>query len=782
MSRPRLLRRRRWFERGLGWLVLGTGAALAAFAAALVSASGLLREYELFPPLLRGYTPLGTLLGLGAAGASLGTLLYSLRRRPLQETMPLGRGTMAMWLWGHVTFGSLALLFALAHGGYGVLSLQPTTGKVLFYLLVVSALSGLVWRVIYAFVPRAAARSVGNYSAEESLLRARAQQVEIEKLAAGRSATLQALANQVLATRLDAAEAGRAAAQLSPSDSATFAEIARLAGERHDALARAQKQRRYVARLQGLRVVHVPLSLIFIVVLPLHVLLAYDVPERLLAQSAAGAALGGFEPAATCERCHARVVAEWRTSMHAHGLTGPVMVAQSNIAARTTLSELKAPDPKNLCINCHGPVAARIAPQATLPLPSPALGDPDLTSEGITCVVCHTFAGEAQTGGAALTAFQHALTPGRTYAGPYEEPVGNAFHRSVPSAEFVAPERLCQNCHSVVYDRDGDGRIEKGKDLVLQDLFSEWQAYRASGGAHCIDCHMPELAPGRAAEAALIPFEQDEHAPPRRLRSHRFIGPDFPLDDPSARNAGRAEREALLKRAATLTLEPGSLAIAEGKLRVRLSVTNTGAGHNLPGGFAFVRQMWVELKLLDAQGRLISGSGVIGSVADDLCDPELLAAGRSLRNFAGNCASVDNQLVTFQQRLLDRVQPARDASGAPRKDARGQAVLEAAPGADEVVVQHVTSGPVARVRGSDKRPIPPLIPGESRSFDYSLDAPAAVKPARLEARLLFRAVPPYFLRAMAARQEPADGPRVDTFIQNLEVIEMARASATLPSR
>jgi hypothetical protein len=761
---------------------LGTAVALTASAVALVSASGLLHEYELFPPLLRGYTPVGTLLGLAAAGAALATLLYSLRRRPMQETMPLGRGTMAMWLWGHVTFGSLALLFALVHGGYGVLSLQPTTGKVLFFLLVLSALSGLIWRVIYAVLPRAAARTVGNYSAEESLARASAQQVEIEKLIAGRSATLQALANRVLATRLDAAEAGRAAAQLSPSDSATFAEIARLAGERHDALARARKQRSYVGRLQGLRVVHVPLSLIFVVVLPFHVLLAYDVPERLLAQSASGAALGGFEPAGTCERCHARVVEEWRSSMHAHALTGPVMIAQSNLAARSTLSELKAPDPKNLCINCHGPVAARISPQATLPLPSPALGDPDLTSEGITCVVCHTSSGEAHTGGAALTAFQRALSPGRIYAGPYEEPVGNAFHRSVQSAEFVAPERLCQNCHSVVYDRDGDGRIEKGKDLVLQDLFSEWQAYRAAGGAHCIDCHMPELTPGRAAEAALIPFEQDEQAPPRKLRSHRFIGPDFPLDDPAARNAGRAERDALLKRAATLTLDPSSLAIADGKLRLRLSVTNSGAGHNLPGGFAFVRQMWVELKLLDAQGRLISGSGVLSSVADDLCDPELLAPGRALRNFAGNCTRVDSQLVTFQQRLLDRVQPAHDSSGVPRKDARGEAVLEAAPGADEAVVQHVTSGPVARVRASDQRPIPPLFPGESRSFDYLLEAPAQLKPARVEARLLFRAVPPYFLRAMAAQQQPADGARVDTFVQNLEVIEMARVSAALPAR
>jgi hypothetical protein len=761
------------------WLLLGLVAAAFAVTGVLLGAGGLLSEYELFPALVRGYTPLGVTFGVFAAFASLGTLFYSLRRRSLQETMPIGRGTMAMWLWGHVTLGCLALLFALAHAGYGAFSLQPTTGKLLLYLLGVSAASGLLWRAIYAFLPKLAAKRVGNYAADESLARAGAQQVEIEKLAAGRSPSLQGLAAQVLATRVDAVQAGRAAAQLSPSDSATFAEIARLAGERHDALARAGKQRRYAARLQGLRVLHVPLSVMFVVLLPLHVLFAYDVPERVLAVSASGSALGAFEPSSTCQRCHARAVAEWQTSMHAHALTGPVMIAQSNLAARTTLASLSAPDPQNLCINCHGPLAARISPQATLPLPTPALGDPDLTSEGVTCVVCHTAAGEAHTGGAALTAFQRAISPGRSYAGSIDEPVGNAFHKSTRSVEFAAPERLCQNCHSVVYDRDGDGQIEKGKDLVLQDLFSEWQAYRAAGGAHCVDCHMPELPSGRAAETASIPFEQDQDAPPRKLRSHRFIGPDFPLDVPAIRDAGRAEREALLRSAATLTLGTSPLAIKDDQLRVRLAVTNSGTGHNLPGGFAFVRQMWLEVKVLDAQGRLIAGSGVIGSVTEDLCDPELLAPGRALRGFASPCAAVDNELVTFQQRLLDRIQVARDASGAPRKDARGQAVLEAAEGADEVVVQHVTSGPVARQRGRDKQPIPPLVPGETRSFDYAMGVPAGSRPVRFEARLLFRAVPPYFLRAMASQQQPSDGARVDTFIQNLEVVEMARVSAAV---
>ena len=83
---------------------------------------------------------------------------------------------------------------------------------------------------------------------------------------------------------------------------------------------------------------------------------------------------------------------------------------------------------------------------------------------------------------------------------------------------FREPGELCQNCHSVNYDLNGDGKIEKGKDLVLQTIFEEWQHYRKKGGgASCVDCHMPVSGAKRSAEAAWIPFEQDYEAPERQV-------------------------------------------------------------------------------------------------------------------------------------------------------------------------------------------------------------------------------------------------------------------------
>ncbi|HEX3852282.1 MAG TPA: hypothetical protein VHW01_15035 [Polyangiaceae bacterium] len=78
---------------------------------------------------------------------------------------------MTAWLWAHVYFGLLALFTAGAHAGYGLISLQFFAGKLAFFTLFGIVASGLVWRVIYAVVPRLAVRDVGNYSANASSAR-----------------------------------------------------------------------------------------------------------------------------------------------------------------------------------------------------------------------------------------------------------------------------------------------------------------------------------------------------------------------------------------------------------------------------------------------------------------------------------------------------------------------------------------------------------------------------------------------------------------------------------
>jgi hypothetical protein len=412
----------------------------------------------------------------------------------------------------------------------------------------------------------------------------------------------------------------------------------------------------------------------------------------------------------------------------------------------------------------------------TLPLPADSGSDRALLDDGISCAVCHQWQGESKTGGAGLARFLDGLDPGRTYYGPIADPVGNAFHRSEKGAVFRRPDTLCQNCHSVQYDKNGDGRFDRGLDLVLQTLYDEWELYAQGGGAAtCLDCHMPVKGKGRAADGADVPFEQDQDAPERTLHDHSFVAVDYPLDVPKAREATRARRDSLLRRAATVTVPKDKVTQKPGSLGFSVDITNSGTGHNLPGGFAFVRQMWFEVVVTNASGRALVQSGVLKNVADDLCDASVVDDRENpMRPFLAGCRRSDPALVNFQQQLVDRIQIARDEAGSPKVGVRGENLLEAQSGAKEVVLQFLDSGPVPRIRPSTKKPTVPLVPGESASFPYTFTFSPDETPTRLTVRLLMRVAPPYFLRALAAGQPPNEKPRVDAFVGELEAMEMAK--------
>src|SRR5690606_23018900 len=212
-------------------------------------------------------------------------------------------------------------------------------------------------------------------------------------------------------------------------------------------------------------------------------------------------------------------------------MTRPTMIAQTNQDLKITLKDARGPDPKDLCINCHGPIGAALTRNSELPLVSDSpLAETALLNEGISCVACHQFQGKSLPGQAALSSFIDGYARGRTYFGPHADAVGNSFHKSETSSAFSTPGELCQNCHSVNYDLNGDSKIEKGKDLVLQTIFEEWQHYRQQDGvASCVDCHMPLSRAKRSAEVAWIPFERDREAPLRQVRDNSFIGADHRL-------------------------------------------------------------------------------------------------------------------------------------------------------------------------------------------------------------------------------------------------------------
>jgi hypothetical protein len=372
--------------------------------------------------------------------------------------------------------------------------------------------------------------------------------------------------------------------------------------------------------------------------------------------------------------------------MHARALTSPPVIEQTN---RVATGPFKDTDPR-FCVRCHGPNAAKGSTQATLPLPS---------HEGISCATCHQFDGDTSPGSAGVEgAFDQGLKGPGTVYGPFDDPAPTSAHATSKGRVYFNANNLCASCHDV-----------HAGDLKLQTTFSEWLEYKAAGGqGTCISCHMPVRKDVTRAATA---------GPPRAVHDHSFVGVDAPHDLASDPTSGA--RKDLLYSAASMRLTNVTDAGFD------VEIINDNTGHNLPSGFAFARQMWIEAIVTDASGTEIFASGKIARDSDDLCDAT------ELSRFQRGCAAIDRQLVSFQQRLLD-------ASGA------------------ETVLQDPRGKVVPRQRAIDGVPVTTIPAGQSRTFRYQVTGGA-----RVRVRLLFRAYAPYFLRAL------------DQSVDRLEVYEMA---------
>lgn len=476
---------------------------------------------------------------------------------------------------------------------------------------------------------------------------------------------------------------------------------------------------------------------------------------------------GPYAASASCKTCHTTIYEQWSQSMHANALKGPLVVAQTNADMQLSLKKAPSEEAKGICVNCHGPVAGlTAAPGASLPL----AGGDERANEGISCVACHSSADGASTpgGGALKSAFGAKIEKGRRYYGPIDQAAGNGFHVSVASPAFKTPDNLCGSCHDVNFDRNGDGQIVKGTDLVLQTTFDEYGDYRAAGGNQsCADCHMPvvggvtSIAPGAPGSA-----------PPRQLHDHSFVGVDQRFDLPGDPQA--AKREALLASSAALSF--ASLPTFDGTtISLRVSITNQ-SGHNLPTGFAFARQMWLEVAATGPGGVTTFASGVLAKPSDDLCDSDTMTD--ALAGDVQGCATVDTNLVNLQQKLVDRV-----TAGPPfQKDLTGAtADIKLLPdvGASETPFQFFEGGPVARKRPSTGEALGTIPPRQSRVFSYTapVTTPFAPGTGTLRVRLLFRALPPYFLRALDRRGNV--GSNVAALADQLKIVEIASLSSPL---
>lgn len=306
---------------------------------------------------------------------------------------------------------------------------------------------------------------------------------------------------------------------------------------------------------------------------------------------------------------------------------------------------------------------------------------------------------------------------------------------------------------------------------------------------------------------------------------------------------GEQRRDLLLGRSFRFELgEPQARGLT---LELPIELENTGAGHKIPAGFSQEREFWVHLRVTDAAERLIYEVGRVDRNDEDLRDKIFVSVnvddrirdqqGRPLGLFGADVIdgpdlakweALDGRgeleaatqfrgrgLINLQNGFLRCVQCIGFIDRAGRCQAVGalQASHRAARFADAefdndtgecrsnlvgdaaLLEVYFPVGSLDATRGAVKGPdaiidIRSAPPGVTMRWTYELPLPPdAQGPLTIEARLLFRAFPPFLVKAFAdyESRQAAKGLRrsgalvTREMLAKLDVVEIATVTRTL---
>ncbi len=255
---------------------------------------------------------------------------------------------------------------------------------------------------------------------------------------------------------------------------------------------------------------------------------------------------------------------------------------------------------ETFCGRCHTPLAVE---NGRIPFKHPLKKRGDtkvdrVSAEGVGCDFCHTITGHTRLANAGFV-----FKASRDKGGPLVDAIPRS--HGARHAPYFRSAELCGTCHQVVHPSNG---------IPLETTYSEWKASPyAKAGIVCQDCHMtdgldggtgpnnlgkPRRNPGKAA----IMGNKRPH-----ISRHHFVGPNLIFAQGPEAAAMRKASEALLRRAGTVDI--GEPKQDKGAVSIPVIVTNTGAGHYLPTGVTEIRQLWLEVKVTGARGRVLLHSG-----------------------------------------------------------------------------------------------------------------------------------------------------------------------------
>ncbi len=290
---------------------------------------------------------------------------------------------------------------------------------------------------------------------------------------------------------------------------------------------------------------------------------------------------GSFEDPKVCSTCHRDIYSEWSKSMHAYAWEDKWYQPDYLLAHQQTDGATDV-----LCGACHAPIAARTG------LLPPADGSKfDAASRrGISCDFCHTVTGVSQ-----MYNMGHDSAPGNVKRGPRGD--GKSLYHEVKNTKIHSKAAFCGSCHMVIHPATGTHII---------DTWDDWKNNEyGKQGIRCQDCHMTPTpgitqSPGRAALMG---------KPRENLAFHGFIGgSSYAQDEMGNHEQAELSRE-FLRAAAEVKL--AEKITDDGTLELTVDVHNVGAGHKIPTGTTYIRIMWLQIEVVDSEGKLVYSSGMV---------------------------------------------------------------------------------------------------------------------------------------------------------------------------
>jgi hypothetical protein len=298
--------------------------------------------------------------------------------------------------------------------------------------------------------------------------------------------------------------------------------------------------------------------------------------------AAGNASAAAFPSAENCG-CHSTLVDEWSQSLHRQALEDPIFktkVAQADAATNGKIGPF--------CRKCHGPVAVMMGESDK----DTAAMSPS-AAQSIGCMFCHQAVGNTEPLGNVSQLLELTLTRRAQIENP------QAPHPAVYSP-FHATSEICGGCHNVNHPING---------MHLESTFREWAASpQGKAGTQCQDCHMSQK-PGQVGPST----GSAAYGAPERPNIYQmtFTGAQVALGNPELATQ-------MLQSAATLEMDAPKVVKAGEDASVTVKITNSGAGHYLPTGLTEVREMWLDVSVVDAAGTATGlGEHKFGTVLKD---------------------------------------------------------------------------------------------------------------------------------------------------------------------